>query len=107
MSTPLQRAAMRLGAAHAYLASYQKTMRVLESENNMQLLAGPINMLLSRMQAMHVDVLRAAEGVMDDLQTEGGRNLLRAAIVDIVLNERQPGQRITAVTPMAETFARA
>lgn len=98
---------MRLGAAHAYLASYQNTMRVLESDANLQLLSGPINMLLDRMQAMHVDVLRAAEGVMDDLQTEGGRNLLRAAIVDIVLNGRKPGQRITTVPPMAETLARA
>lgn len=105
--TPLQRAAIRLGAAHAYLTTYQQVMRQLEEEDNVPVLVPVINTLLDRMLALDQDAMSAAFGLQEELQTDGARHLVRAAVVDIVLHDRQAGQRITEVPTEEATLARA
>lgn len=102
----LHRASLRMHVAKGYLTTYAQVMKQLEDLDNVQMLVGPVNTLLKRMLALQVDVLKAAKGLMDELHHDGARAIVRTAVVDIVLNERKPGEHITEVPSMATTFAR-
>jgi hypothetical protein len=102
----LQSIAIRYGAIKGYLNAYINVMDVLEQEKNRDLLLGPVNMLLQRMLTSKLNAVEAAAQVARTLGTEKGRLFLYAAAVDIMLNDRQPGQQVTTIPTREETFAR-
>lgn len=104
---PLSTIARRFGLAEHYLHSYVATMKTLEELSNVPIMLGPINTLLDRMLALKQDVYSAAQGLEGEMVTEGGRAFVRAALVDIVLHRRKPGQRVVTVPSMRSTLAQA
>lgn len=104
--TSVERAAFRLGAITSYLKVYEQVMRDLEAQDNVQLLIGPVNTLLARMHLRKQSAAEASIELNSELQSQKSRYIVMAAAVDIMLNERMPGETVTVIPTSAETFAR-
>ena len=76
------RAGIRLGALKHYLSAYESVFMAYENAGELQTLRAPINTLLAQML------------------------LQRKSAVDILLNDRQPGERAVRINTRAETYAK-
>ncbi len=102
----LQRAAIRLGAIKHYLKAYESVFRIYEEQGQLHTLVPAANTLLERMLLRNETAVTVAVELMKEMSTDQAREVIRALTVDVLLNDRRPGERITHLPTRAETFAR-
>lgn len=80
--------------AEVYTGAWATYRKLLQEDNNLEMLVTVVNLLLSIMKDQKVGVMMAAQIKSEELETEAAKMLVMAAAVEILLGKLQPGQQI-------------
>lgn len=94
------------GECTTYIRSYVTVMDQLESQESLHLMVTIVNNLLARMKKFRQAAYPAAQALMREFGSKTMRKFVMAAAVDIALNERKAGEKVTEIPTAKETLAR-
>lgn len=94
------------GQAATYLAAYTEVMTQLERDGATSLLNSVVNTVLTRMAKDDTTVFAAGRGIQAEMSSKRSAQFVLAAVAEVVLNERQAGDRVEELPGMKETLGR-